>query len=367
MKIRTLLILVIALGALALLVFKGRQKEQSAASSEIGKRVLHTRDVNATAKVEITSGDQRVSLLRTNDEWVVETLWNYPANFDQLASMLRSLDLLKIGEVIRGGANTLGEFGLADSETSFPAHIKLFDSTGALADDIALGLPRTSQAMNMGFAAPDSRYILTHDGEVVLAEPFMNDVPRRARDWIDSNLPHYGPAEILSITAEPTNGKPYAVTRSGADEYTGARALSKKQINAENAAVWFRAFQALSTRTIAEPDTPPDILRRGSGGSVSAHLTNGIIVRAELGAISEENMGHYGWLSFTYDAPPALDTTDTNALAADADARAAAEKETARLQKRYEPWIYIFDYSQASKFMMAPDQLLSPTGVRPKN
>lgn len=357
MKFRSLLILVIILGALAALVFKTRQNAQSSASSESGQRVLKIDDINNVAKIEITSGKEHVVLLRTNDRWTVETLWNYPAQFDQLASTLRTLDLLRIGEVIRGGAATLDEFGLADSDSSFPAHLKLFDASGALTDEITIGQPRISQAMNMGFSAPDSRYIQIGKGEVVLAEPFMNDVRRRPSDWIESNLPHYGPGDIASMSAEPTNGKPYSVTRLGENEYAGGGALKKKTISVESAELWFRAFQSLSTRTIIEPDTPPDVLDRGSGGSVTALLTNGIVVRADIGARSEKTMGHYGWLTFSYNAPPLLESTDTNALAADAEARATAEKESKRLQERYEPWIYIFDYGQAAKFMIAPERL----------
>lgn len=357
MKFRTLLILVIVLGALALLVFKSRKSEQASASSEAGQRILKIDDINNVTKMEIVSGEKHTVLLRTNDHWVVATLWNYPARFDQLASTLRSLDLLRIGEVIRGGAATLDEFGLAESATSFPAHIKLYDASGAPTDEITIGQPRISQTMNMGFSAPDSRYIQIGEDTVVLAEPFMNDVRRRPGDWIESNLPHYGPGEIVSMSAEPTNGKPYSVTRTGKNEYTGSRALKKKAISVESAELWFRALQSLSTRTIAEPDTPPNILNRGSGGSATAQLTNGIVVRVDIGARSEENMGHYGWLTFSYDAPPPLESTDTNALAADAEARAAAEKETKRLQERYEPWIYILDYTQTAKLMMAPAQL----------
>ncbi|MCZ7590701.1 MAG: DUF4340 domain-containing protein [Kiritimatiellae bacterium] len=229
MKFRSLLILVIILGALAALVFKTRQNAQSSASSESGQRVLKIDDINNVAKIEITSGKEHVVLLRTNDRWTVETLWNYPAQFDQLASTLRTLDLLRIGEVIRGGAATLDEFGLADSDTSFPAHLKLFDASGALTDEITIGQPRISQAMNMGFSAPDSRYIQIGKGEVVLAEPFMNDVRRRPSDWIESNLPHYGPGDIASMSAEPTNGKPYSVTRLGENEYAGGGALKRKR------------------------------------------------------------------------------------------------------------------------------------------
>lgn len=361
MKPRTLLILVIALAALALFVFKRSRQEESVPAPELGQRVLHADDVNAIERVEITSGTQHVALARADGQWVVETMWNYPARFEQLASLLRELDRLRIGEVIQGGTQMLDEFGLTENGTNFPARIKLFGAGGTLVDDIIIGQPRVSAAMATGFSLPDSRYVRSGQGPVVLTEPFLDEPQRRPTDWIKSQLVSFQLNSVLTMAAIPASGDAYTIKRETNGDYTGSGSLEGKTINAASAEIWFRAFQSLSTRSIIDPAIPAETLARGSAGTAIAHLTNGIVVRAELGAQTSENLGHYGWLSFEYQEPPPLESTDTNTIAADKTARDAARAEVERLQAEYAPWTFVFDYSQVSKFIFLRDQLVIET------
>ncbi|MBW7908652.1 MAG: DUF4340 domain-containing protein [Kiritimatiellae bacterium] len=365
MKSRTLILLLIVLVALAMFISKLGRRSHEASPTELGQRVLHTKDINAVERIELTSGTQQVVLARTDGEWVVGSLWDYPAQFEPIAALLRQLDQLRVGEVIRGGTEILDEFGLAESATSFPVRVKLFESAGVATDDLLIGLPRTSSAMPAGYSMPDSRYYRSGDGEVVIAEPFVEEVRRRPTDWIVSKLPSFGPGEIGSMSAYPTNGVMYALDRDADGTYSGAGALTGKVINVASAEIWFRSLQNLSTRSIVDPATDAEALARGAGGSAVAHLTNGIVVRVELGALTPENMGHYGWLTFTYEEPPALEHGDEAALAADRAARDAVRAEAEKLQAQYGHWNYVFDYSQATKLLFLPDQLIVANAAPP--
>ncbi len=365
MKTRTLITLLIALIALAMAISKLNQRAQNVDAPALGQRVLAEKDINAVERIELTSGTQQVALVRTDGEWVVESLWNYPARFEQIAGLLRQLDQLRIGEVIRGGTDIPDEFGLAESETSFPVRVRLFGAGHVQTDDLLIGQPRVSSAMPVGFSLPDSRYYRSGNGPVILAEPFMEDVRRRPTDWMVAELPGFGPQEILSMTATPTNGAPYSLRRSPEGDYSGEGALAKKAINVASAEIWFRALQNLSSRSIVDPDTAPETLERGSSGSAVAYLTNGITVRVELGARTTENLGNYAWLTFEYSEPPALDGADAAAIEADRAARDSAREQAEKLQAQYGHWTYILDYSQVAKLIFLPDQLIIANATPP--
>lgn len=360
MKPRTLFVLAIAIAALAFIVFRSRQSDKKASATAIGTRVLQEKDINAITRIQVTSGTQQVFLATSGGNWVVETLWNYPAQFAEVARLLRGLDQLRVSEVIPIGGGTLDEFGLAENASNFPARIQLFTADGAMTDDLLIGQPRVSTAMPVGFSPPDSRYMRSGHNPVILAEPFVPDVPRRATDWIITRLANFSPNDVASMTATPPGGAPYTITHAADGDYNGADALIDRPINKEGAALWFRSFQTLSTRNIIDPATPAETLERGQGGHVVAHLTNGMVVTVEMGAQTAENLGRYGWLSFAYQEPSALESSDTNALAADHAARAAVREEAQQLQNQYGIWTFVFDYSQATKFLFPTAQLIAP-------
>lgn len=337
MSYRTLFLLVVALAILGFLATRSLKSDRTAPTIERGRRVL-SGDVNEVVRLEVVSGTQRVALARSGDQWVVESLWNYPARFEELAALLRNLDRLRIAEPIRGGERLLAEFGLDDNATNPPVAIRLFGANGRLMDEIRVGQPRLSPAMTQGFRLPDSRYVQIGHGAVVLAEPYLEDVRRRASDWIRGTVLDVRAADIRAMHAEPHHAAAYSVQRTEGEAYVGSGALEGKPINAQGADLWFRALQGLTAQTIADPVTPAETLGRTAADVVQADLTNGVRIRVELGAFTAEEQRRYAWLT---------------AEASDASARAEAE----RLQKEIGGWIYELSYSQAAKLMVLPEQM----------
>ncbi len=352
MKPRTLIILIGLFVALALLARWGLRREPAGPPPETGDRVLRTADINAVTRVEILGDTQQVALARTDTGWVVETLWNYPARFEQLANLLRDLDRLRVVEVIRGGAEILPEVGLVEDGTNFPVQIKLFTGADKPTDDLHIGKPRANQALTRGFQLPDSRYMRRARGPVILAEPFMNDVARRPSDWMQAAILDLRAADIARMMAVPSNGMMYAVDRTEDGGYSGVNALLDQPINKEGADLWFRAFQNLTVRTVIDPALQRADLGAEGAELAAAYLKNGLVARVELGASADEEDNRYAWFSFDYEGPAEGDESYT-----EANAKARAEVE--RLNRDVAPWTFVLAASQANKFIFLREQLIA--------
>lgn len=352
MKSRTLILLAGFCVALAMFVWLRLKREPAGPPPEIGARVLQVADINAISRVEMLSGTQQIALVRSETGWVVENRWNFPARFDQLAALLRDLDQLRVVEIIRGGSEILSEVGLVEDGTNFPVRIKLYAGEEKPADEIHIGKPRTSTVMTAGFQLPDSRYMRRARGPVVLASPFLQDISRRPADWIRAKVLDIREADIYRVMAVPSNDVMYAVTRNAAGEYEGVNALQDQRINAPSADLWFRAFQGVVIRDVVDPSTPRSALGQEEAELAAAYLTNGLVVRVELGTRNEEEYVRYGWFSFEYEGPSEEDESF-------GEANSAARKEAERLNREIAPWTYAFDFSQANKFIFLRDQLVA--------
>ncbi len=358
MKFRTLTILLATAALLAGLAAWVARRPAAGPAPETGRRALSTPDINAVARIGIASGTQRVELARGPDGWTVASLWDYPARFESVADLLRGLDGLRVAEVIRGGADLLAEFGLDDQSTNPPARITLTGAEGGPPEEIALGQPRVSPAIAAGFSMPDGRFVRVGGGPVVLAEPFLDDIPRRAADWIRKKLFDLPAASVREIAATPAQAPAYGIERTASGGYAGVRALGGRPINSSGADLWFRALQGLTALGVADPALPRESLGFGRGDVAIARATNGLTVRIELGDPAGDD-GRHGWLSFQYEEPPPAPSGGAEADAAGAAARAAIRAEVEDLQKRLAPWTHVFSAQTASALIFPRDQLVA--------
>ena len=365
MKSRTFIVLLLALAGLGGLTWFASRPSGSNGRLATGERLLPDYDPNALGRVELTSGTQNVALVRGETGWTVEARWNYPADFDRLTRLLRDLERLKVGDVIRGGTEALADFGLAtvtaNNATAVPAELRLLDTNGRETAYLVLGQPRLA-ADPVGFAVPDSQYARLNDGPVVLVAPYLDEIPRRADDWLDRIILNVEPERIASMQAHLRDGTHYGLRRENG-QLLGDGTLAGKSINSYNADIWFRIWQNLTTLSVVDPARDRTTLGFDQADTVEARTSDGMRLKVQLGQTDEQG-ARLAQITVEWEAPALADNLDGDARAAAEKEQQAAGEKAMALQKRISPWVYALPINVGQQFVTGPDQLyVTPTNA----
>lgn len=358
MKTRTLFLLLIALLVLAAAArWTRRPGTDSSRSVSLGSQVLALEDLNAVTRLELSGGTQQVTLARSGDTWVIPELWNHPADFAQIGAALRQLDRLKVGDVIRSGSDQLAEFGLAAGDADGaqgPLRVSLFTGGETPAVLITIGQPRTGPAGPGGFTLPDSQYVRVGDGPVLLAEPYLDPLPRRPMDWIRRTVLDLPGRDIESLHLTKHDGTHQGLVRTGEDRYEGRGTLEGAAINVEGAGLWMRAFQGLTALGVADPATDPGSLGLDAADVTLARTAHGLVVTATLGGTNSAGE-RYARFAASFEEISAKTPDDTNEVARVEAARVQAST----LQATLAPWVYLISQSAANQLTLLREQLVA--------
>lgn len=214
MKINILAILIGAALIGSAMVFYYPAHKKNLAPAAIGSKVLSDLPVNQVAKIIITSGDGVNTIAKSKDKWVVASRFNYPANFDKVADVIRELGELKIGQTVQATPAQLGSFNLIgpnSSGTNRQAEsgtlLELRDEKDGFLASLLVGkkFMRKQESPSMedmaGFGAySDGQYVRSVDGKVYLVARSLARMTEPAKNWLADNFIDAPSAEIKEIT-----------------------------------------------------------------------------------------------------------------------------------------------------------------------
>lgn len=349
MKSRTLLLLLILLVVLGLLAYRSSLRGgRGNTATAPGRPLLDAGDLHAVTRVEIARGTQQVVLARSGDQWVVSSLWNHPAQFDALAALVRSLAGLRIGEVMRGGADHLAEFGLASTngadEASLPTRISLFREANEPLAAVTLGRPRARPEEPGSFSMPDSQFVRAGDGPVVLAAPFLDRVPATGHEWIKRQVLDVNGSDAVRIELKRPDGSGYGVSRDNQGVYTGSGSLAGQSINGPGAEQWMRSMQGFAVNSLVDPQADPATLGLDAADVTTLQTRHGLFITATVGGTND-----IGERYARFSAGAATDAETSGVAQATA------------LQATLQPWTYVISASAAQSLALLREQLIAAT------
>lgn len=201
MRIRGLLfivlLLILASGTVYLL--KGGQSTTPQTKQEI-KPLFAGLPVNDVTAVEIKSSDRSVLIHKVDERWTVADRFDYPADYDRVANLLRGLHNAKSIRTFDGTDDTLSRLALKDLDASAQAGEKgtsvvLKDQKGQMIASALVGSERKADQ-----SAAAGRYMrLGKDRKVYLAEGRYELYAANPLEWMDRRLLNIAPENIRQI------------------------------------------------------------------------------------------------------------------------------------------------------------------------
>lgn len=321
MSPKTLIILLVALAVLAGAGYYLNKKPEArvtVAGVTAGEPALPSLDVNDINAIELVSMSATIQLARASSGWVVESLYNHPAQFPPIAGFLRKLNELKISQVMREGEATLEELGL-DPVAFAPDRlaVKLSYASGKPAVMFTLGANRQPRDTT-GMAFPRSRFMRIGDGPALQVDETFTELGQRSEDWVSRELFQINAQEFAEVEVTRDESS-YVLARGEDGNYMLSRLADGESV--DNAAA-LRLFQGMQWVRFDSVLDPAQELDDASADRVVFRANNGMSYELVIG---REDMQGSRWLQVSY-----ADLSEDNANA----------DEVARLNGKHGGWRY---------------------------
>lgn len=345
MSLRTLIILAAVLLALAGIAYlQSSRNEPGAAPGGLapGEKVFPGLDVNQAARVEIATSASTVTVARKDGRWVVATLHDYPASFQQVAESLRGLADMAVGQVVRDGQNYPEEFGLGLTNTV--ARVRVLDGAGAELAALALGSVQAPPG-GMGVGAPGmSRYLRAGDGPVVLVEG-ATDLGGGNDRWISRDLVQVNPADVAEVSVRTASDSYTLGVQDGAYEMKG---LKKNQEVADDAASRLAAaLQYFSFVTVADPGLADEAAGLDQPSVLEMKTKSGFTYTVKLGGKTPDGSTRYARIGAAWEKPADFSGD-----------MAEPEKALAELRRKLDPWTFLVSVYTADSMTPSRESLV---------
>jgi hypothetical protein len=205
MKLKTLLIVVALLAVLSAAAwwFNRPVSPPSLTDARVGAPLLDSASAEKAARVRLTENGKTVLLVRAaSASWQVADYHDLPADFAKLASLVKSLMTARVERLVTASPERIARLGFGETA------ITVLDEADKPLLELSLGKPAEGGGRFLRFGSDKPAYLTRLDTWLDL-EP---------RNWADTALVRFNPADIAKITLSlPGGGPPLALTRIDAN------------------------------------------------------------------------------------------------------------------------------------------------------
>ena len=241
------------LAGAAYLVNKKQQGGGQSTPSGSGEDVFDF-DVNQVAQIVVESPDTTNTLTRKEGQWVSDSLFGYPVDYEKLHEEVMKVRDLKNVQLVRGGEQMLDDLGL---EADKRAVVKLLDEAGKEVQVLWIGDQRMSERTGGQFGSmemPDGQYIRTGaEGDVLLAGDSFQALRGEAESWVEKEVSNISQADVQRIEVLHTNATNNVSIEKKGTDYTLAQLAEGMEVDTGKAGSLFGAFNYLNFKKVANP------------------------------------------------------------------------------------------------------------------
>ncbi len=333
MKFRTVIILLIifcVLGAGAWLTFK---KGKTARQTKIGEKLFTSLPVNDVERIRITGPEGAVALKKGPSVWVVESRWDYNADFAMISELLRKIKDLKVGRSFKASPEVVERLELTppdqpdappdappdqtDAPPDAPAdrkgvRVKLDGKDEKPIADILLGKARETDS---GIGGHNLMLLDKTDSKTVfLVDEHFKYLKKEPSDWLAKDLLDIKEGDIQSVVCHDpaTDAVLYSLSRpeKGKDPVLADLAEGETVVDSKVDKV-FDAFSSLRLDDVVDPGDPIDPASMEKGRRFVYRLHDGREFTVESGSRKDgEDQKNYLRLRAGFTPPPVTETPE---------------------------------------------------------
>lgn len=221
--------------------------KKSARQTDSNATLFQGLELNSVTGIQISQGSEthrtgpQVSLAKKEGKWLVESLYDYPADFGKLADALRAAEDVKTGSPVRSANVDASEYGFDKAKTV------VLKSGGKDAVKLEVGAQREA-SKEAGWANQHFVRINGND-DIYLVDYDFRPFTTNSDDWIETDLLNISPSDIVSVKTADAELKEDAGkwTLTGLNEET-------EEFQPTEANKLRSALQYLNCTSVADPE-----------------------------------------------------------------------------------------------------------------
>ena len=375
MKFRTLAVLVVL--AAVLIVWSVRSvRETQDSNPALGANIFPALDINRVHQIAIATTNRSLSLVKKDGQWRVAERFHYPAAFEKIVDLLVELEGMKVGQVLPADASQKTALNLADPsepETKGTGtRLELRDEHSGLLAALMVGKPFLRQSPGgaqgpLGFGDyPDGRYLDTGDGRILLTSSSLDALRDDPKEWLDTDFINVPASDIAEIAVTGPGREPIRLSRPDEQKPFVLDGLLEEEgtLDSAKADRLGGALNYLAFDDVADPALPPKDTGLDAPVVFEAGTRDGRRYTLRVGkAVGADSLDRYVKAELSWTAPAgaatnAAEPAATNAPPAAPDPDKPSEANTAALNEKLSPWIYILKSYRAEPLLMARGELI---------
>lgn len=220
-----LVMLLVVLGGAGLALFWQDIAHYRESGAKIGARLIPGLKVAEVTQVRLQDARDEVTLVNTGERWVVQERGGYPANVQDISSLLVKLVELKVTQSETVGASLLPRVGLvtpsqaADAKEGIGTLVEFKDKDGKVLASLVLGKKVLKKdplnpLPNARDGVPAGRYVLVSgakDKVVVVSDP-LNVAEAKPGKWLAKDF--FKAERVRTLAVGPEGAAPgWKITR----------------------------------------------------------------------------------------------------------------------------------------------------------
>jgi hypothetical protein len=366
-----LLILVLALGGLALLYYQRHAASWQPAGQNAGQKVLGEFPVNDVAQLLIRQGTNTLTLHKQADLWRVRERHKYPANFNTLSELLLKLRDLKIVQAEPVSPHQLARLDLLppESPTNAATLVEFYDKANKRLAALWLGkkhLRKPAQPSRFGDEEgwPDGRWLKRPESDTValVSDPLGNLEPKPA-DWLDRAFFRIEKPRTIAVDFPQATNSWRLTRESESGEWKLADAKPAEQLDTGKASAVTHPFTAPSFVDVLPGATPAEMTGLDQPTTITVETFDQFTYTIRVGRKTNDN--YHLTVAVQADLPKervaAADEKpeDKERLDKEFADNQAKRAEKLQTEQAYRDWVYLVSSWQVDSLLKERAQLLA--------
>lgn len=243
MKIKTLIVTVLALAALSVVAYLiNRPAAPRAADPRVNQPVLLAATAEAAAKVKISDQGKSVLLTKqSNGTWNVSSYHDLPADFSKLSTLIGEMTSGKIEQLVTTNPEKLGRLEFKE------AQVALLDAADKPLWSVTMGK----------IAEAGGRFIRFGDEPKAFRAKVDAWLDPESKSWADAALVRVKTDDVARIEISMPDGSPVVATRAKKeDPFATENPLSGRKLNANKITSVLSSLTTLRFTETTEPTDP---------------------------------------------------------------------------------------------------------------